>query len=355
MATEDDWGLRFPRVAALGDQVVADMVAEKDPVVRAGIGARGALATIPAGYADAASSIVNPVAEYVGTNVIEPAGRFVRGLTAADRMPRTRAPAASTLTPETARPNKVETPVPAPAVISREPDTSKFPYGLDLGKLQRMFPAASNAPAAASNGLESRALEGTVMPRAPQRRNDKDLQRQTQKILSALRGIRTDPGSGFGNLMRYRIGLAAAGRELLPVASERARRNAAHEDEMNTWQAEQALGLKLQDLALSRDRFAADQFAAERAYGLDRFKTQWDMASGLMNIAQAQRAAQAKTQMDAEKALYARIQKAQALDSATGGNYDQFFYPQMTPGGMRMVPLGGAGGLEIDDPTAGVY
>jgi hypothetical protein len=233
------------------------------------------------------------------------------------------APAPAGSTPETTRPNR-PAPAPAPAPARTGPDTTKFPYGVDLKRLLSMFPQASSVPAAVKNGLAVREqqemqrlapiMQALQPPSAPRRGSDKDLTKQTSNILDSLRGVRTGSG-GFGDLMRYRLALGFANRDLIPLAMERADRERQYESAKAAYDAEQDLGLKMRDLQLGYDKLAQRALEHEQDYGLQRFGSQWDVVKGLMTLQQNEQAAWAKAAKDARDA--AKLYGFDYLDPVT--------------------------------------
>lgn len=381
MARYDDLS---PRMRAVREGASRDVLAAEDAgdTARAyGLALRGGLAEGAAFSADMAESAREGFANTVGP-ALDAAGRFAGGLFGVDDNPfnnggrgRAPAPQPSGPTPEEARPNPPPAaPTPRAPAAAPEPDTARFPYGLDLNRLQAMFPQASAkaVPAALRNGLalreaarEQLAAQGQAprAPSAPKRQSDEDLQGATESVLRALALQPSSGRGGFADLMGYRLGLLNAGQQLVPIAAERARRSRAYDDATDRFKTEQELGLKLGDLELGRDKLGLQRDALDyeilsddRSYGLNRFNAQFGAINDLLTLGANERAARIKAALDADEAFYDRVRKLQAADPETGANYDVLTFLGRGPDGRpRTIPLGGAEGPAVDDPFREVY
>jgi len=286
---EEGYGLQLPRTRMVYEQAAQDVDSARTPAERYGAQTRRALAggvAFGADVGEQVGSAASSAAETVGA----PIGRFAYGLfgSPAHANPynrsgrgRTPAPAPEGATPATTRPN----PAPAEPAQLKAPGRAtapaqQFPYGVDLGRLKSMFPQASDTsiPASLRNGMALReaAREAVAQqfgvdagrsqpqaqaqaqaqarprPRAPQRADDKDLQRGVERLLGGLRHTPTG-GGGFGDLLRYRLALGQAGLGLVPIAAERARRDAAYDRDYQAYDDEQQLGVQLRKLGLEGD------------------------------------------------------------------------------------------------------
>lgn len=318
---------RGPRAQAVERGAIEDLGLQLDNAPRAaGSAVRAGLAFPVAAAVDTAERVGSDIYE----GAVRPTTEFLRGLTGVDSSSRrtpARVPADPVPTPETARPN-APTPEPTPEIrVTRQGavDTSRFPYGLDLARLQAQFPAAINAPANVRNGLAARrpVTDLPARQRPPEREDNRDLQAATQNIIAQLGAIPGGSG-GFGDLLRYRLGLGAAAANLIPVASERARRDQAYQDAVSDYTRETDLGLRLADLGLDQDRLGLageelDQRAldAERNFGLDRFDSQARLQLGLAALAQRDQAARASAAATLANRKY-QFFDTEAVDPETG-------------------------------------